>query len=133
VTFQVFTQNPGGVTSSSTSAAPKSDRERYGLEAAKKNMATFTAARAEASLFAAEPMIQNPTNIDIDHRGASGRRVRELSQMDGSPARGDRVVILEDTDGDGLADKEKTFFQRKDLTNPLGICVLPKRKARRSS
>jgi hypothetical protein len=38
---------------------------------------------------------------------------------------GDRVVILEDTNADGVADKEKTFFQSKDLTNPLGICVLP--------
>ncbi len=47
--------------------------------------------------------------------------------MDQRPE-GDRVVILEDTNGDGLADKEKTFYQSKDLTNPLGICVLPQKK-----
>jgi putative membrane-bound dehydrogenase-like protein len=129
VTFQVFTQNPGGVLSPK-SAESKSDRERYGLEAAKKNMATFnTASGLKASLFAAEPMIQNPTNIDIDHRGRvwAVECVNYRKWMDLQPA-GDRVVILEDTNGDGLADKEKTFFQRKDLTNPLGICVLPQAK-----
>src|SRR5205814_4054058 len=45
------------------------------------------------------------------------------SYMDLRPE-GDRVVILEDTDGDGLADKEITFYQGPELTNPLGICVI---------
>jgi Na+(H+)/acetate symporter ActP len=44
--------------------------------------------------------------------------------MDSRPE-GDRVVILEDTDGDSIADRDKTFYQSKELTNPLGICVLP--------
>jgi putative membrane-bound dehydrogenase-like protein len=104
--------------------------KRYGLDKAKANMATFTTAPGlAASLFAAEPMIQNPTNIDIDPRGRvwAVECVNYRSYGKIRPE-GDRVVILEDTDGDGLADKEKTFYQKPDLTNPLGICVLPQAK-----
>jgi putative membrane-bound dehydrogenase-like protein len=71
-------------------------------------------------------MIQNPTNIDIDHHGRvwATECVNYRKYMDLRPE-GDRVVILEDTDGDGLADKEITFHQSPELTNPLGICVIP--------
>jgi putative membrane-bound dehydrogenase-like protein len=37
---------------------------------------------------------------------------------------GDRVVILEDTDGDGVCDSAKVFVQDKDLVAPLGIAVI---------
>ena len=99
----------------------------YGVEAAKRNMATFhTPPGLAATLFAAEPMIQNPTNLDIDHRGRvwATECVNYRGYMNLRDA-GDRVVILEDSDGDGVADREKTFYQSPDLTNPLGICVLP--------
>ena len=102
----------------------------YGLEAAKKNIASFTTPNGlQASLVAAEPMIQNPTSIDIDPRGRiwATECVNYRKYMD-LRADGDRVVIMEDTDGDGLADRAKTFFQSPDLTNPLGICVLPQPK-----
>lgn len=36
---------------------------------------------------------------------------------------GDRIVILEDTDGDGKADKAATFYQAPDFIAPLGIAV----------
>lgn len=114
-----------------TAAADKATVDgRYGLEKAKANMEAFTTAQGlTASLFAAEPMIQNPTNIEVDPKGRVWAtecvNYRRWMQQ---RAEGDRVVILEDTDGDGLADKEKTFYQSKDLTNPLGICVLPQAK-----
>ncbi|HEV7867104.1 MAG TPA: PVC-type heme-binding CxxCH protein, partial [Chthoniobacteraceae bacterium] len=104
----------------------------YGLEAAKQNMGTFkTAAGLEATLFAAEPMIQNPTNIDIDHAGrvwaieAVNYRLSLHKNWEELQPEGDRVVILEDTNSDGLADKETTFFQDTKLRAPLGILVLP--------
>lgn len=104
----------------------------YGLEEAKKNMATFETPKGlSASLFAAEPMIQNPTNIDIDHLGrvwaveAVNYRLTMHKNWGNLRPEGDRVVILADTDGDGLADQETTFFQRSELKAPLGICVLP--------
>src|SRR5690606_38080789 len=37
---------------------------------------------------------------------------------------GDRILILEDTDGDGRADKQKVFFQGPEINSALGICVL---------
>ena len=37
---------------------------------------------------------------------------------------GDRIVILEDTDGDGTADSSKVFTQDPSLFSPLGITVL---------
>ncbi len=109
--------------------APTLD-ERYGLEAAKKNMATFkTADGLKVALVAAEPMIQNPTNIEVDPKGRiwAVECLNYRRWMKTRPE-GDRVVILEDTDGDGLVDKEKTFYQNPEMTNPLGICVLPQAK-----
>lgn len=90
-------------------------------------MANFTTpAGLKASLFAAEPMIQNPTNIDIDHHGRVwATECVNYRRYMGLRSEGDRVVILEDTNGDGLADKETTFYQNPELTNPLGICVIP--------
>ena len=104
--------------------------DRYGLESAKANMSNFkTPEGLKSSLVAAEPMIVNPTNIEVDPRGRiwATECLNYRSHMNQRPE-GDRVVILEDTDGDGLADKETTFYQSKELTNPLGICVLPQAK-----
>src|SRR3989440_7471692 len=86
----------------------------------------------EVSLFAAEPMGRNPTDIDIDARGrvwvAEGVNYRSTFQKWGvlQPA-GDRIVILEDTDGDGKADKETVFYQDPTINAALGICVLGNR------
>lgn len=105
----------------------------YGLEEAKQTMSTMTAAEGlQATLFASEPQIQNPTNIDIDPRGRvwAVEAVNYRTTMHPWMLRpeGDRVVILEDTNGDGIADKETTFWQSKELIAPLGICVLPQAK-----
>lgn len=126
VVFQVFTKNPGPATASTGSGGD----QRYGLESAQANMATFkTPDGLQPSLVAAEPMIQNPTNIDIDPRGRiwAVECLNYRRYMDMRPE-GDRVVILEDTNGDGVADKDKTFFQDPKMTNPLGILVLPQPK-----
>lgn len=85
----------------------------------------------EVGLFSSEPRMSNPTNIDIDHRGrvwvAEGYNYR--AGIVGNPAReeGDRILILEDTDGDGQADKETVFYQDKSLDSPLGLLVLGNR------
>src|SRR5262245_28734831 len=85
----------------------------------------------EVTLWAAEPDIFNPTNIDIDERGRvwvlEGVNYRRTLPgrigKDDRPA-GDRIVILEDTDGDGKSDKTKVFLQDASLRTPLGIAVL---------
>lgn len=82
----------------------------------------------EATLFASEPMITNPTNIDIDHRGRVWvcEAYNYRPAITGNPTKeaGDRIVILEDTNGDGKADKSTVFYQDPELNAPLGIWVM---------
>ena len=82
----------------------------------------------EATLFAAEPMLASPSNIDIDHRGRVW--VCEVLNYRGhrnDRAEGDRILILEDTDGDGRAESKKVFYQGRDIDSPHGVCVLGNR------
>jgi putative membrane-bound dehydrogenase-like protein len=81
------------------------------------------------TLFASEPMMTNPTNMDIDFRGrvwvceAFNYR-NNLNPGNPVKSEGDRILILEDTDGDGKADKQKIFYQGPEINAALGICVL---------
>ncbi len=80
----------------------------------------------EATLFASEPMMLNPSNIDIDHRGRIW--VCEIVNYRGHAndrPEGDRILILEDNNGDAKADTVKVFYQGKDIDSPHGVCVLP--------
>jgi putative membrane-bound dehydrogenase-like protein len=80
-------------------------------------------------LFASEPMFSNPTNMAIDSRGrvwvteAYNYR-NKLNPKNPVKKEGDRIMILEDTDHDGVADKSKVFYQGTDVNAALGICVL---------
>src|SRR5882762_10678396 len=79
----------------------------------------------EATLFVSEPKITNPTNLDIDHRGRIWIcDVVNYRGNNGKRPAGDRILILEDTDGDGKADTVKTFYQGRDVDSAMGICVL---------
>jgi len=81
----------------------------------------------EITLFAAEPDVWNPTTIDIDAQGrvwvCEARNYRLFNQPITEKA-GDRIRILEDTDGDGRCDKATTFYQHETLQAPMGIAVL---------
>ncbi|MBI86165.1 MAG: dehydrogenase, partial [Planctomycetaceae bacterium] len=84
----------------------------------------------KAKLFAAEPMIHSVSNIDIDHRGrvwvcdvVNYRRFRNEDHP--GCKEGDRILILEDTNGDGRADRWKVFYQGSDIDSAHGVCVLP--------
>ncbi len=86
----------------------------------------------ELNLFAAEPMLLSPSNIDIDHLGrvwvcevVNYRRFANGNNPD--RAEGDRILILEDTNGDGMADKETVFYQGRDIDSAHGVCVLGNR------
>ena len=82
----------------------------------------------EVTVFATEPMLQNPTNIDVDERGRVWvcEAYNYRPDVTGNPvnALGDRIIILEDTNGDGRADTTKVFYQGPEINAPLGICVL---------
>ena len=80
-----------------------------------------------ATLVAEAPMLTNPTNIDVDARGriwvVEGVNYRKFKPKP-LRAAGDRIVILEDTNGDGVADKSTVFYQGTDIDAAMGICVL---------
>jgi putative membrane-bound dehydrogenase-like protein len=101
-----------------------------GLNAARESLKKLQPADGlEVTLFAAEPMVKNPTDMDIDERGrvwiTEGVNYRSSFQSWGilDPA-GDKIVVLEDTHGDGFADKATTFYQGPEINAALGICVL---------
>jgi putative membrane-bound dehydrogenase-like protein len=83
----------------------------------------------EVSLWANEPMVNNPTAMDIDSRGrvwiAEGLNYRmkqkqfeTLKRVDGA----DRIRILSDSDGDGKADKV-TVFADNIFPVPQGLAI----------
>jgi len=75
----------------------------------------------EVSVFASEPMITNPAAIDVDTQGRVW--VAEIQWYRGgakSPA-ADKIKVLEDTDGDGKADRATVFAE--GLFAPMSICV----------
>jgi putative membrane-bound dehydrogenase-like protein len=83
----------------------------------------------KVNLFASEPMFSNPTNISVDSKGrvwvCEAYNYRNaLNPKNPVKKEGDRIMILEDTDGDGKADKSKVFYQGTDVNAALGICVL---------
>ena len=76
------------------------------------------------SVFASEPMFGNPCDMEVDSKGRVW--VTEGWNYRASKLRpeGDRIVVMEDTDGDGVADKATTFYQGTEINSALGICVL---------
>ena len=74
-----------------------------------------------ATMFAHEPDVRNPIGIATDERGrlwvAENYSYAEAS-LGWDDKLKDRVIILEDTDGDGKADKRKIFWdQGRRLTS----------------
>ncbi|MEX1223916.1 MAG: PVC-type heme-binding CxxCH protein [Pirellulales bacterium] len=78
-----------------------------------------------ATLSASEPDIVSLTNLDIDSRGRVW--VCEVVNYRGNNGRrpeGDRILILEDTDRDGVMDDQKVYYQGRDIDSAVGLCVL---------
>ncbi|MEO6528601.1 MAG: hypothetical protein ABIP93_18430, partial [Gemmatimonadaceae bacterium] len=69
----------------------------------------------EVTLWAETPMLFNPTNLDVDARGrvwvTEAVNYRTFKQGRVPRSGGDRVVILEDRDGNGAADTATVFVQ----------------------
>ncbi len=78
----------------------------------------------KVKLFASErefPELANPTQINFDSRGRLwvSCMVNYPQWLPGTSRPSDRLLILEDTDGDGLADTCKTFYDK--LICPTGF------------
>lgn len=85
----------------------------------------------EIALWASEPLLVNPTCMDIDHKSrvwiceSINYRQKLRGQKVMRRPEGDRILILEDTKGAGKADKVTVFYQAPEIHAPLGIAVLP--------
>ena len=81
------------------------------------------------TLWASEPQLRQPDLHGHRPQGPRlGLRVGQLPQQAAQPKplnrpEGDRIVILEDTKGDGKADKVDHFYQAPEILAPLGIAV----------
>lgn len=85
----------------------------------------------EVTLWASSPMFYNPTNMDIDSKGrvwvteaVNYRNFNNDSVKFHHRDKGDRIVIMEDTDQDGIADATKVFVQDTSLLAPVGLAVI---------
>ncbi|MFT4550935.1 MAG: hypothetical protein ACI9MB_004916, partial [Verrucomicrobiales bacterium] len=73
----------------------------------------------EVTVWASSPMFYNPTNMDVDQHGriwvaeAVNYRKFKNKGFDVEFPEGDRVVWMQDTNGDGRADKSQVFVQDK--------------------
>ena len=80
---------------------------------------------------ATEPTLINPTNIDVDERGrvwvTEAYNYRFKINNNQPRTEGDRILILEDKDGDGRLESSKVFYQGPEINAPLGISVLGNR------
>ncbi len=92
----------------------------------------------QVELFAAEPMLLNPTAIDVDHLGrvwvaeAVNYRCR-LRRVPLNRKEGDRIVVLIDEKGEGKATKAVTFYQGPEVFGPLSVCVIPTSRDRQGA
>jgi putative membrane-bound dehydrogenase-like protein len=121
IQFLVFTQKPSGkyTQPTSTTAGSRDPQDAVaGLDVADG---------LEATLFASEASgLLSPSDIDVDHLGRVWVcEVVNYRHRSGERKEGDRIVVVEDTNGDGVSDKQTVFFQGREVDSALGICVMP--------
>lgn len=114
-------------TSSTTSSTDSlTDAQKRLPENALKGLDVFEG--LEVHTMATEPMLKNPTNMDVDERGRVWitEAYNYRPAINGNPTNplGDRIMILEDNNGDGIMDTGKVFYQGPEINAPLGVCVL---------
>ncbi|MVM29868.1 c-type cytochrome [Spirosoma sp. HMF4905] len=105
--------------------------QHRGVAAVADSNTLYLPADLEATLWAEAPMFYNPTNMDIDARGrvwiteaVNYRKFNNKPESRLDHPEGERIMILEDTNGDGKADDSKVFVTDPDLVSPLGIAVI---------
>ena len=128
IMFLIGCEN-GSTADSINSSDSLTDEQLHLPENALKGLVIAEGLKVEA--MATEPMLKNPTNIDVDERGRVWvtEAYNYRPDVNGNPtnAQGDRIMILEDTNGDGKMDTGKVFYQGPEVNAPLGVCVLGNR------
>ncbi|MFO1066592.1 MAG: PVC-type heme-binding CxxCH protein [Pirellulales bacterium] len=122
VSFQVYADAVPADVFRSDNPAPA------GHDAADAVGSLTIAPGVQGTLAASEPTLLSLTNLDVDHRGRVWVcEVVNYRRHNGERPQGDRILILEDTNEDGVADKVKTFYQGREIDSAMGICVLGNR------
>jgi putative membrane-bound dehydrogenase-like protein len=102
--------------------APKDDVKFAGLSPAEAVQAAVVPTGFDLQLFASEPEIVNPIAFCLDDRGrvwvAEGRTYPQRAKEGEGQ---DRILVFEDTDGDGKADKRTVFMEHLNLVSGLEI------------
>ena len=111
----------GGLIGGGFLIPPQKDDARKVDAAADAERASFDVAEGyEINLFAADPLLAKPTQMNFDARGRLWVACSEAyPQVKPEEPANDKVVILEDLDGDGTADKAKVFAD--GLLIPTGV------------
>jgi putative membrane-bound dehydrogenase-like protein len=118
VQFLVFTEEPKIVQTQGGQAGSHDPEEAVA--------ALDVAEGLEATLYSSEPQLLSLTNIDIDQLGRVWAcEVVNYRGHNGKRPAGDRILICEDNDHDGKADKIKVFYQGNEIDSIHGICVMP--------
>jgi putative membrane-bound dehydrogenase-like protein len=123
--FAVYSKRPSGSAGAPAGGASES------RDAADALSQLDIAEGLEATLFASEaakPAVLSISAIDIDHKGRVWVcEVVNYRHRKGERPEGDRILVLEDTDADGVADKQTVFYQGTEVDTAHGICVLGNR------
>jgi putative membrane-bound dehydrogenase-like protein len=126
IQFYVYSEKPSTFGKVGMATISKGSGKRIGEQGDPKHAVDNLDIHEEvqASLFASEPMMLSPSAIDIDHRGRVWVcEVTNYRKHRNKREEGDRILILEDTDGDNKADKVKTFYQGRDVDSAHGVSV----------
>lgn len=70
--------------------------------------------------FASEPVVHQPIAFTIDERGRLWV-VENYSYPDWAPYGRDRIIILEDTNGDGISDKRTVFYEGLNFASAIAV------------
>ena len=120
VEFKIYTQAPPEATAKTGGGGA--------LEPEEALAGLTTAPGLKTETFAAEPMLLSPSSIDVDHLGRVWvAEIVNYRSHSGKRDTGDRILVLEDTDKDGKADKQTVFYEGKDIISPHGVTVLGNR------
>ena len=101
-----------------SSCSEKAGPEKEQAVSADQALSTFTIAGGfQIEMIAAEPLVSDPVDMEIDENGRM-----YVAEMHGYPldkSGSGKIIVLSDTDGDGIMDQRKIF--KDSLLLPTGI------------